>query len=141
MLIAETTFWEEPGLMLALLANCLTLDPSILLVRHTLYVLEDKGKKIGFIAVKRHSSRILERGALYVYPEHRKKGYGRKLMLYTLKKHRRVYILCNKDDERLKQKQGFRLIERVPSPLAWRRDFYNTFVTLLTGKTIIVMKR
>ncbi|MEK6858526.1 MAG: GNAT family N-acetyltransferase [Nanoarchaeota archaeon] len=141
MRIRATTFWKKPRLICTLLSHLVTLDPTILFKRHELYVLEDRKKVYGFIALKYHSNALVERGSLYVYPHHRNKGYGKKLMKYVIKNHKNVYVLCKSEDKKLKEKQGFQLVKKAPFPLAWRRAFYNNYLRPLTGQTIIAMKK
>lgn len=139
MHIITTNFWKQPRLIATLLANCFTLDPSVLLLHHKLYVAQQNKTVYGFIAVKYHSANVLERGSLYVYPLFRGKGYGKKLMRYALAKHKRVYVLCKLSEQPLKEEQGFRLIHKIPFSLAWRRLFYNTFMSFSKKKKLIVM--
>lgn len=141
MRIITTTFWKQPRLIAALLANCFTLDPSVLLLSHTLYVLQDKNATYGFIAVKYHSKNVLERGSLYVYPRFRGKGYGKRLMKHVLAKHKRAYVLCKQYDQPFKEKQGFQLIHKAPFALAYRRFFYNALISSITKNKIIIMCR
>lgn len=140
MRIRATTFWKNPSLIGTLLSNLFILDPSVLLKKHTLYLLEDKKRVYGFIALKYHSSAVVERGSLYVYPHHRKRGYGKKLMRYVIKNHKNLYVLCKSEDKKLKEKQGFHIIPKAPFSLAWRRSAYNLFLQPFTRKEMIVMK-
>lgn len=141
MRIKTTTFWKEPRLIITLLKNSLTLDPSVLITKHTLYVLRDKKTTYGFITLKYHTPKVIEGGSFYVYPQWRRKGYGTKLLKYILKKQTKVYVLCKSEDAPLREKQGFGIIRKAPTPLGWRRAFYNTIISPFTGKEIVVMKR
>ena len=139
MRISTTTFWKSPPLIALLLINLLALDPTVLFKRHTLFILKKKRKPLAFCTLVKHES-CSELKSVYTLPRERGKGYASKVIKKALVRKKGVYVVCKSSLVSFYTTKGFRPVKQAPFALRWRKRFYDTFLAIIFGEQLAILR-
>lgn len=137
--IIKSQICRHPRIIWTILKNIPTLDPLVIFMNPSIYILYDSNLIAGFIAIKNWGN-LIERGTLYVYPPHRGKGYGQQLCAEVMKEYRDVYLLCKPERVPIYLRNGFSVVSNPTGVMKMRQQLNTWFIAPFTGYKIVVMK-
>lgn len=138
MNIIKSTILRHSKIIWTILKNTPTLDPLVIIKNSKVFVGYEGKDIVGFLSVKQFGD-ITELGALYVFPEFRRRGYAEQLFYQAKKEYSEIYLLCTPKMSEIYNRYGFSNVDHPTGTIKFRKKLFDIFIAPMVGYRIVVM--